>query len=443
MHRAVRVIWSLVVLVHLAAVAQAADFYVAAGGAGQGDGSQAAPFANVRAALRSGKVGSGDRLLLLAGNHGALSLLNQRFDPPLTIMAAVPGQARVERISFGKNLSGVTVDGLNVWPSQPQNIQKSLVSSLDGASDIVVRNLDVRGRADGDQWASWDLQRWLATRADGIFLRGPRSRVENNRITGINFGIMTSGADAQVIGNVIEGFSGDGLRGLGNNNLFRGNLVRDCVDIDANHDDGFQSWSPKKRGPNSAVSGLTIEGNMILEWTGPRTHPLRCKLQGIGMFDGFYDNVMIRNNLIAVSHFHGITVFGGRGVTIANNTVVNLFSARQPYPWIQVKAHKNGTAPSHITVANNLAMAFDLPAGALTAPWKRLNAPIVGPRRVFMDADRLNYSPHPKSGYMGAGDMTYAPPTDILGRPRPSLGQRPALGAYEGPDATGWPARFQ
>ena len=64
-----------------------------------------------------------------------------------------------------------------------------------------------------------------------------------NWFQGSIFGISVSGANALVERNTVSNFSADGLRGLGNFGTFQYNVVKNCYDVNENHDDGFQSWS--------------------------------------------------------------------------------------------------------------------------------------------------------------------------------------------------------
>ena len=62
------------------------------------------------------------------------------------------------------------------------------------------------------------------------------------------------------------------------------------------HNDGFQSW---QRRAADGTSDLMLEKqhDYRVGELDP-ANPLRGSLQGIGMFDGRYDNVVIRNNVV-------------------------------------------------------------------------------------------------------------------------------------------------
>ena len=72
---------------------------------------------------------------------------------------------------------------------------------------------------------------------------GTRMVIRNNRLLNVNFGISVNASHSLIAGNLVENFSGDGMRGLGDYTVFEYNTVKNCYDVNANHDDGFQSWS--------------------------------------------------------------------------------------------------------------------------------------------------------------------------------------------------------
>ena len=90
--------------------------------------------------------------------------------------------------------------------------------------------------------------------------------------------------------NLVDGFSADGLRGLGDDGLFEYNRVQNSYvedPPDPNHDDGFQSWSVGPGGVGTGeVRGVVLRGNVFINHVNP-AHPLRTSMQAIGCFDGF------------------------------------------------------------------------------------------------------------------------------------------------------------
>lgn len=414
--------------------ALAADYYVAPRGAvinGTPDGSQAKPFPSIWTAFNSKKITGGDTLWLMDGPHGEVNIYGQAFTSPVVIAAINPKKAQLENILFGSGTRNITLRNLHIVPTNPNVQSRHLIRSYGDTSDITVEQSWLRGNLDAGNFRNWDAATWQARKFDAVFLQGPRSKVLRNRIVAVNMGIVIDGPDGLVEGNVINGFNADGLRGNGRNNVFRNNRVFNCVQTDGNHADGFQSFAiTNSQVGVGSVDGLVLDGNTFIEWTDGTMHPLRCALQGIGMFNGFYDNVTITNNLVVTRAYHGIAVYGARGGTIANNTVVNVINKAEKWPWIILANHQSGTKSSDVVVANNLAMAY---MGA-SDPANRVkfasNAVIGTPGTVFRGPNSLDYRPKGSSGFINAADPALATTHDIL-RQRRTAGGAPDLGAYE------------
>jgi len=206
--------------------------------------------------------------------------------------------------------------------------------------------------------------------------------------------------------------------------------VKNCYDVNANHDDGFQSWS---RGPagvgTGEVVGIVLRGNTIVNYEDA-AQPHRGALQGIGCFDGMFVDWIIENNVIIVDHYHGITLAGARGCRIVNNTVLDPNDQRPGPAAIRVGKHKKGTSSSGCTVRNNLTSALSVQAGEdMTADH---NLVVDDPSAVFMDAAVRDLRLRKGSPAIDAGVADLAPKMDIAGTARPQ-GGAVDLGAYESP----------
>lgn len=410
-----------------AGAAVARDFYVvpkAEADAARADGSIETPFPTVWAALRSGKISGGDRIVLRDGTHGAIKTVNASYDPPVQIVAENAGQAHAELITV-QGGNGLQFSGISVWPSTGGGKPGNLVNTDKSARDIHFDAMDIRGHPDAPAaYMGWSKDEWLALRANGARLDGPDNHFTNSKITGVLFGITTTGDRTVVTGNRVEGFGGDAMRGMGDASVFAGNRVENCVKISDNHDDGFQSWATKRDAQGrKTVTGLVIEGNAIFEWTGQPGHPLRCKLQGIGLFDGIYRDFTIRNNLIVISAYHGIALYGGHDSRIVNNTVVNVDGAAEGHPWILLRDNRNGWESGETLVSNNVAMAYK---GIKDAA--RRNGISRYPAQVFSNPAAFDFRLKPDSPFVDAGTAEAAPDTDITGAARTGL---PDLGAFE------------
>ena len=412
-----------------AEVARAADWFVAPKGAtvtAAPVGSESDPFATVAAAFASGKVKGGDRVLLKDGDHDAVLLRNLAFSTQVTITSQNKRSAHVESVLINDGVRNLRLLNLAVWPSDPAKAPGYLVQSAPMTSDIVVESLSLSSGRDAARFMDWDAAKWNTRRFSGIRLDGARSSALRNRIIALYGGISLGGDDSNATGNLINGYNGDGLRGFGINNVFTANRVFNCVDTDDNHDDGFQSFSVGAGG----IRGLVLDRNVIVEWTGAANHPLRCRLQGIGLFSGPYYDLTITNNLVATTQYHGISVYGARGAKIINNTVVNGDGITSVTPYIMVTNHKDGTPSTDVLVANNIAMSIRGTASAANRVEFRDNSVIGTPGAVFENPSTFDYRPKSTSGFIDTADSTVAPRRDLLNQPRPS-GAKPDRGAYE------------
>lgn len=370
-------------------------------------GTRAHPFESLRAAVKALEAGEGTYIIMADGAYGAVTWRGIAPENQVLIVPETPGGVHMEQLILRKTRN-LYIKGLSVWPKTAVTKASALVVTMDHSANITFDGFDVRGRADApDSYYTWSAEDWLQTwRNNGFVLKGDNITLRDSAITAVAFGIQTKGRGAQVINNKVLGFSGDAMRGLGDDSLFHGNYVQDCIDVDANHDDGFQSWSPKKNGRFSAVRNLTFEENVIVEWAGPPKHPLHGRLQGIGLFDGIYDGFKIRNNLVVVDHYHGITMFGGRNSEITNNTVVRLNGMREGRPWIHLRGHRNGLETENVQVQDNLAMSYKNIPQAL-----RQNAVVTSPMRIFEDPLVVDFRPRPNAGL---GTQLGAPETVLL-----------------------------
>lgn len=405
----------------------AETYYVAPQGAPSAvmpDGSLAKPFTSIGQALYSGKVKGGDTVLLMDGSHGSVSLYKIAFDKPVIIASQNGKNAHIDWISIKGASSNMSFERITVWPTDRASMPTgNLIETLSEASDIVFSDMSIRSSSDAVNYLQWDAATWDANRVHGFSLNGPRNIARGNQLTAIYMGITLTGTGSMALDNVIDGFNGDGLRPLGDNNVVRGNLVKNCAKTDANHDDGIQGFKANR----GTISGLIIDRNTILEWTAAPDHPLRCSLQGMFLSDAIYENLMVTNNLVATSQYHGITLSGGKNAKIINNTVVNAKSVTGPYPWLKIW---DTPLPVNVLVANNVAMSVGGPSNAGSELTFRNNSVIGTPGAVFENSFAFDYRPKASSGFVDTGDGASAPSVDILGKPRPA-GNGPDRGAYE------------
>jgi hypothetical protein len=409
----------------------AATYYVdPAAGSMTNPGTLDQPWSTLEAVTTAGKSFiAGDVLLLRSGHHGSPTIRGHNEGE---VLVRVEDGARATL----KNLvvraaSNWRVRGLEISPETAPEFERiTLVNISADATKIVIEHCEIYTIRDSSPWTAAD---WDAKACNGISISGPNNRVSANRLLNVNFGISVTGASNVVERSVIENFSGDGMRGLGDYGVFEFNTVKNCYDVNANHDDGFQSWSVGPGGVGTGVvRGIILRGNRILNYEDA-SQPHRRTLQGIGCFDGFFEDWIIENNEILTDHWHGITLSGARNCRIVNNTVVDLNTASPGPPWIRIGQHKDGTASSGNIIRNNLATDYSVDAGAAVQDH---NLEIRDYPLYFRDYEQGDLHLRAGSPAIDAGSAESAPAADAAGVARPLDGDgdgaaRWDVGAHE------------
>lgn len=384
-------------------------------------------------------VKPGDTIVLAGGDYGELHIYDMYNLREITIRAAdgeMPRFSRVHvRAASGWRLSGLTIDmSLAAAPTQDSLLAIESHGWRGPCRDIVVESCSLSSDSDADP-RSLTAAQWNALACSGISANGDRITLDGNRLSTVNFGITVMGNDCLVRGNAIDGFCGDGMRGLGDDLVFEYNTVENCYVVNDNHCDGFQSWADIDTG--DPPERVTLRGNRIFQWTGERP-ALSEYLQGIGLFDGPYVDWRIENNLVVTDMYHGISVYHGIDCVVVNNTVVDEQAAPSYYdddgtphymaPWIMVTDDKDGTASSGCVVRNNVAPSVT--AGSGCAADHNYEAAIGEYASLFVSPDDLDFRLLPGTALVDSGYYALAPAFDVEGKLRPRGGGYD-LGAFE------------
>ena len=444
----------------LAAPGAAADFFVdPVLGSASGDGSAANPWRTLQQVVEDdlietrhweslpyepgldlvvvnpgAPVRAGDTIWLRSGDHGELFLRGAYNELPITIAAEAGQQPRLTRVLLSAAQNWI-VRGLAVSPSHavpplpPLTMVEVENHSWHGPSwDIRVEDCDLYSVADA---TGWTANQWVTDASSGIGVEGDRVTILNNRLRNVRFGISVSGRDARIAFNRIDGFSADGLRGLGDGGQFEYNLVQNSYvgdPPDGNHDDGFQSWSVGDGGVGTGeVRDVVLRGNVFINSTpvGGPPPALRTSLQAIGCFDGMFVNWIVENNVVITDHWHGISLYGAIDSRIVNNSVIDAVSGSPGPPWIMTNSN-DGMPSQNVVVRNNLAADYSLDGVGIVSDHNL----------EFSDAAALFVAPPfdlrllPGGAAENAGSAVLAPPLDVLRNPRPQGGAWD-LGAYE------------
>ena len=325
-----------------------------------------------------------DAIYLRSGYHGPLEIQGYYNSDWITIAAERGHTPKLARLRVRASARW-KFQGLHVSPEFADSSDRVTLIDLDShgfrgpVHDVTVEGCHVQTAQDSSAWTADD---WNRLACNGIEVDGWNMTIRNCRLRNVNFGISVSAADSMIEGNTVENFSGDGLRGLGDDTTFQYNTIKNCYDVNRNHDDGFQSWSRGKDGRvgTGEVRGIVLRGNTIVNYEDPE-QPHRGALQGIGCFDGTFVDWLVENNVIITDHYHGITLGGARNCRVVNNTVIDCREGRPGPPWIRVDNHKNGTPSRGCLVRNNLTTSLHVGAGVQADH----NLIIQDPRTLFVD----------------------------------------------------------
>ena len=446
-----------------AAPARGADFHVDPnGGSDTGDGSATRPWRSLQSVVDrqvetknweslpyTGKslvtanagapVKAGDTIWLRSGDHGALTIVGAYNTAPVTVAAEVGATPRFTSVLV-RSAQNWVLRGFSVSPTHGTSSAAGTLVVVENhgwsgpASDVVIDGFDVFTVPDERAWAT--AADWNARSANGVTATGDRVTIRNCWVRNVNYGIAVTGRGSRVEHNTVDGFCGDGLRGLGDDEVFEYNLVKNARDVNADHRDGFQSWSVGPGGVGTGVvRNITLRGNVIIgHEPGVR---FAGTLQGIGCFDGTFDGWIVENNVVLTDHWHGISFYGARNLRIVHNTVLDLNTVDPGPPWIMVTAHKDGTPSRDTLVRNNLTADLSVSGDTVVADG---NLILPGnPEGFFVDLAHLDVHLAAGSPAIDRGVAGQSPAADADGIARPQ-GAGVDVGAYEfAPGATRLP----
>ncbi|MCB0640527.1 MAG: right-handed parallel beta-helix repeat-containing protein [Phaeodactylibacter sp.] len=372
----------------------------------------------------NGLVQAGDTLVLLEGLHGSIFLQNYINSEPIVIVGAAGQTPILEKVHL-QACKNWRFEGLAVSTEPYGYYLANRLFYIEShgwqgpASHIEVDHCTIYSTT--APWAT--AAEWVSQASHGLYIKGDSVTATYNRIENIDMGLTAQGDHILAEHNEVINFSGDGMRLLGSYNTFRSNLIKNCYDVDDNHDDGIQSWTTN----GLIVDHNTVIGNIIINTDDP-DRPLNGPLQGIGCFDGFYNDWLVANNVIHVNHWHGITFLGANDCRIFNNTVLDPTPDITPGgSWIRIDDHKNGMPSSNCVLANNVANQFNVDGLEVS------NVVLDSYQEYaehFVDYTIMDFHLLPTSTLINAADPAYAPDTDLDNNSRLN-DLAPDVGAYE------------
>jgi chitodextrinase len=373
-------------------------------------GTAASPWSTLAAVAAAKTFVAGDHVYLRRGDHGTATITG--INTGDVFVEAESGHTPVVRLSMINahhwHIKGLTILGAVTIDNQTN----------ENSDDNTFENCYMP--------------------SGGFQVCGNRITLRNNHIRAGGIHFLYHSNSGLVSGNTIEDFYSDAMNMKGNYNVFESNLVMNSHKVSDNHNDMFQGW---------ATTGNVLRGNEFRAFSDPNqpdlVNPGVSDVQGIGLFDGFYTNWVIENNVVFVDHPIGIWIHGAKGCQVKNNTVVRCGSTAildPRYPNIRVSAKKPGSptgAPSTGNVViNNAAERFELSDedNSGVSIGTVMNNVVVA-KNAF-GSTFLNWGQkdlHVKTGasIIDAGTSTNSPPTtDADGNARP-FGAALDCGAFE------------
>lgn len=374
-------------------------------------------------------VQPGDTILCFGGYQGYLFITGY-YNTDFIHVGEVAGEVA--------EFSGIEIRGSSHWSFDNLTISKEFDNSYGGTLFFLnshgyhgyVHHVELKNSTLYTKWDaySWSATDWVNNAAHGVHNAQTVSdiTIANNYIKNIRTGIAMYGNSSTIENNLIENFSLDGMRGNGSNLKFYYNTVKNCYDVDDNHDDLFQSFNLG----TGIFSGGELIGNVLIGSDDPNQPvALRGDPQGIGMFDGFFENWIISNNVVAVNHWHGITLFGVRNTVVSNNTLTKQDLSHPNSPWIRMVAHKDGRPSENNTMVNNIYHNIVSNQDGPFSNNIKLNTAALYDEH-FVDWQNNDFRLKPTSSLIDAGTSLGAPAIDVDGTPRPQGGGFD-IGAYE------------
>lgn len=310
------------------------------------------------------KAARGGEVIAAQGAFGAVNL--QGIRPPTQVTVNGTPGAHFERLDL-TNCANLHFSSLSCWPlgrvapPPPKPDGKPggpaipyLVSADPTSANIEISHSIFRGRKDSDGHPNWSRADWQAAKIGAILLFCPGGVIRSNKAIGVYFGFIVKGRSSELFDNLVFGFAADGLRVGADNCVAIGNRITDAVRIDGNHPDAFQAF---KKG--ALLRGLVVKDNVVVEWTVRSNNPLRAKLQGIGMYDGPYSDIVIRGNRVAISSPNGIRINAASNLIIRGNHVRHVDRIRGDFPRIMLS-----NCSGMVDMSNNQAEKFVPATGA-------------------------------------------------------------------------------
>jgi len=300
------------------------------------------------------KVPTGSTVLLQSNYLQGLRLSNVKNITIRPANLTSPAQTPFILLS---NCSNVTISNVSVSLSYISVPATGKGIILNYCSGCVIDSCELFSKRDTTGWTATD---WLRNAAGVVIMGGNGNTVKKCKVMNCG-GIQIKGNNNLVDSNFVSDFPTDGMGIWASGNTVSNNIIQNSHKVNANHNDLLQCGTS---------SNNVIIGNTLRAYTDPNQPFIARDVQGLGSFDGWYNNFTVKNNTVYVDHPIGVWFQGIKNSVIDGNVVMlcgktSLYRTKPPCVYVNVK--KSGEASENITVVNNSAPRFELLSGVVAA----------------------------------------------------------------------------
>lgn len=251
----------------------------------------------------------GETVVLPEGDHPHVRIINEKFDPPVTIDAS---NSKIKGITL-RNVSGITIKGGKVVAPEgkhPSNSVRGYGISIRGSRNIALRDLQVSDAVRGVV---------LGT-SEGVKIQ--KVKFHDLRSDGLNIALSRK--------VLVEDVECSDFSPIPKQYDASGKMIKD-----GDHADCVQAWSRPTQPPVSdvVVRRVTARGDMQGIFFGNHIRK--------GVDDGGYDRILIEDNDIKVQSPHGITLSYARDSIVRNNLVDTMPGGKHQVTNIRVSRPEN------------------------------------------------------------------------------------------------------
>jgi hypothetical protein len=317
------------------------------------------------------------------------------LDPAVTIIRLEPGDHQIKLIGKRTGYTGRTdVWGAAIDPATGVSPTKVRLWRDDSISNVLVRRVtfepaSLPGQNNGaacvdthpaserlvfgyatspcffqlaDDISGWSEADKLAATHTMVRLRGKNMGVVASKFKNVRVAVATSptAVGCKITDNDIGFFTVDAVEIYGAGTEVDRNTIHDCIHFPAEllHADAIQATGFT----GSPITGIKIRDNVI-------DCGAACDyMQGVSLFDGESEGVVITGNKAVVKAYHGYSLLGGVGHEISRNELsAHPTSEAGKIPWVGLLPMKNGALPSGCIVRDNVTPKLSLAAGSTAA----------------------------------------------------------------------------